>query len=403
MPQKVNGILALFGTPTGDGRQIENLHWDDNTTWPIKYQATAAHHDAPVVGELTHIWRDGDTLRGEGVLHTETEHPEILASVNRIMELMADNKPVGVSLELDSESVELRVDKAVWDEWQESYDEDAPAAPEREEVDGRVVVEKSRFDNFLQVVTDARVRGVAIVDTPAFVEAQFLAASLGASGAEAFTNPMFGTDGDTDPRLVVQSPTRPEEPAGWGCPLTITDDGEIFGHVALKVRCHGAYEACVTPPYEQDFSHFLTGEAVRGVPTGVITQDTTHGIGPGRNHDHLANTGLAVADVAVGNDDHGIWVAGRVRPGITEAQLATLKGSALSGEWHPIGGRLRLVGILAVNTPGYLIQRRALAASMGILYTAGPGCCDDAGPTFDDRLAALERAVMTLYGASVPK
>jgi len=401
MPQKVDGILAMFGVPTGDGRQIENLHWDDDTTWPIKYQAVDANHDAPVVGELTHIWRDGDTLRGEGVLHTETEHPEILASVKRIMELMADNKPVGVSLELDSETVELRVDKAAWDEWNAAYDEEAePAEPE--EVDGRVILDKSRFDDFLHVVTDARVRGLAIVDTPAFVEAQFLAASLGAGDA-AFTNPKFGADGDHDPRLVFQKPTRPEEPAGWGCPLTITDDGEIFGHVALKVRCHGAYEACVTPPYEQDFSHFLTGEAVRGVPTGVITQDTTHGIGPGRNHDHLANTGLAVADVAVGNDDHGIWVAGRVRPGITEAQLATLKGSALSGEWHPIGGRLRLVGILAVNTPGYLIQRRALAASMGILYTAGPGCCDDTGPTYDDRLAALERAVMTLYGASVPK
>jgi hypothetical protein len=83
----------------------------------------------------------------------------------------------------------------------------------------------------------------------------------------------------------------------------------------------------------------------------------------------------------VGRDSHGFWVAGRVRPGITAGQLAALKGSALSGEWLPYGSSLKLRGILAVNSPGYLVERRSdygLAASAAgpVLFTTSPACCN---------------------------
>jgi 2'-5' RNA ligase len=90
--------------------------------------------------------------------------------------------------------------------------------------------------------------------------------------------------------------------------------------------------------------------------------------------DHYADTGRAVADVTIGEDRHGIWVAGKLRPGVSDADVATLRGSALSGDWRPIGGNLELAGILAVNNPGFLVDRHeALAAS---LITVGPCDCE---------------------------
>ena len=210
---------------------------------------------------------------------------------------------------------------------------------------------------------------------------------------DPFSNPMFGIDGHTDPRLVHQAPQRPEEPAGWGAPLTVTEDGRVYGHATLRTRCHGAYAACLPPPdHGGDLANFLIGDATgSGVPTGVITLDTTHGVtadGGVKSHDHLADTGRAVADVTAGFDQHGMWVSGKLRPGLTDRELAALRGSTLSGEWHPIGGKPRLVGILAVNSPGYLVQRHGIAASAGVLYTTGAVCCDDAA-SFEDKLTVL--------------
>lgn len=241
-----------------------------------------------------------------------------------------------------------------------------------------------------------------------------VAASLRMS---VFANPGFGVDGDADPRLVWQTPRRSDEVGHWGCPFTVEDDGRVYGHLATVARCHGAYGVCKTiedidPTY--DFSAYTTGEAERGVSTGPIVIGTTHSVGPDgtiKGYDWLAHTGMAVADVAIGKDQHGIWVAGKVRPGITPAQLAALKGSALSGEWLPYGPKLRLAGILAVNGPGFLIERNKKPVTAAV-YTNSPivacggdsqeddcgcGCPGDVPATTEvtpqDRIAFLEDAL----------
>jgi hypothetical protein len=80
---------------------------------------------------------------------------------------------------------------------------------------------------------------------------------------------------------------------------------------------------------------------------------------------HYDNTGAAVADVAVGEDAHGIWFAGRLRPGTPAQQRDTLAAAALSGDWRGIRGNLELVAALAVNVPGFPVPRVSLAASGG--------------------------------------
>ena len=401
------GILTLTGpdTMTGDGRSFDAgaVYWDPpEAPWPFKFE-----HDGPTVGQVNELWYDGTTLRGKGVFHDDSADLETQTLAARAIELL---DVWGVSIELDSEVLEVRVKAEVWDQIEADYkriNEDGDALPEVPgEKDGRVTTDETSFDDALRVFTSARFRGAALVDTAAFNDAKVaIKASLAlaaANGESPFQNPKFGADGDHDPRLVWQKPQRPEESPGWGCPFTVTDDGRVFGHVALRYRCHGAFAACVPPPDSGgDFSYFLTGEAERGTATGPVILGTTHGVtddGRVKSHNHLADTGQAVADVIVGTDSHGTWCAGRLRPGVTERQIADLKGSSLSGEWHPINGKLRLVGILAVNSPGFLVQRRQLALAAS--FTTGADCCPDADP-MAMKVAELERELVKTWAENL--
>jgi len=108
------------------------------------------------------------------------------------------------------------------------------------------------------------------------------------------------------------------------------------------------------------------------VPTGPVVLATNHAAlaaSPEAAKSHYDNTGLAVADIAVGEDAFGIWVAGTLRPGISEAQRVALRGSSLSGDWRRIGGNLELVALLAVNVPGFPIPRLA-TSRFGLVQTS---------------------------------
>src|SRR5690606_5580610 len=146
--------------------------------------------------------------------------------------------------------------------------------------------------------------------------------------------------------------------------------------------CHSGYgDAClniatIDPSYT--FSDYLVGDATgTGLPTGTIIVGESHRVRPDgsvADWDMLSNSRYGVADVTCGVDEHGIWVAGRVRPGATKAQIAQLRGSALSGEWVPTpSGARRLKAVVAVNTPGFAIARKPVAAA-GMLFTTGPVC-----------------------------
>jgi hypothetical protein len=56
-------------------------------------------------------------------------------------------------------------------------------------------------------------------------------------------------------------------------------------------------------------------------------------------------------------------------PGITEELVVALRGGGISGDWRGENGSLELISILAVNTPGFTVQR-ALVASAGAVKIA---------------------------------
>lgn len=165
-------------------------------------------------------------------------------------------------------------------------------------------------------------------------------------------------------------------------PLTTVYDGDIdrwhvYGHLAAWNSCHiglglgvGDGTGCVSPPTSaSNYAFFHTG-GVRTdddslVPVGHITLGTGHAPASMASRPaaaHYDNTGAVAADIAVGEDEHGIWFNGVVRPGV---DVNALQGAALSGDWRTpyAGSGYELVAALGVNVPGFPIPRLALAAS----------------------------------------
>lgn len=212
---------------------------------------------------------------------------------------------------------------------------------------------------------------------------------------EWFANPRYDAEHpERDERLVRQTPERPEEAVTYGAPLTVSADGRVEGHAALWGRCHvGIGNTCIRPPREDDaYRGFLTGQAVEGIPTGPIMLGGPHApltANAADAQDFYAATSAAVADVTVGTDAFGIWAAGAVRASASEAQVEALRASALSGDWRLLGGSLRLVALLAVNTPGFRVHRAHALAASGALITIGPRCGICEGPSPEDELASL--------------
>lgn len=153
-------------------------------------------------------------------------------------------------------------------------------------------------------------------------------------------------------------------------PLTVTDDGRVFGHAAQWGVCHIGLPVCTTAPHSATgYAYFQVGliRTTDGdVPVGHITMATGHAglkLSAQATAAHYDNTSNVAADVAAGEDAYGIWVAGAARPNLDEQEIRELRAAVISGDWREIRGNLEMVAAHAVNTPGFPIPRTALAAS----------------------------------------
>lgn len=154
-------------------------------------------------------------------------------------------------------------------------------------------------------------------------------------------------------------------------PLTVLDTGRVLGHLAGWDSCHTGFPGeCVRPPRSPSgYAYFLLGEVECSdgsrVACGQITMHTGHAQlrdSAAAARAHYDHTGVAVADVAAGEDAYGPWLAGALRPSISAEDRRALSGAKLSGDWRSQGGALELLGILAVNVPGFVIPRARVAS-----------------------------------------
>lgn len=395
LPAGWSGPLVPEGVPTGDGRLIEPqaLRWPD-LPLPLRDAPTdeGAHQGAVVVGQITELWRDGPMLWGRGLFDLASDAGREAARKVR------DGMKNGVSVDLDDVDIEVRVAAEAADGM---YGDPVFSDDDREpDEDGRIVIMEIASDDEMLVTVDARVRAATIVDIPAFVEAR------------------IDPDSTVNVEELVASAQPARPPAAWFAdprlagptPLTVGDDGRVFGHLACWDACHTGFDECVSPPRSASgYAYFRVGAVLTDdgveVPTGRITVDTTHAgrrAGPVDTLAHYERTGMAVADVSAGEDEWGVWVAGALRPGVTDEQVAALRASPLSGDWRRVGGSLELVAALAVNTPGFPIPR-ALVASGTVQALTSAGSMArrrDAGLSPDDvrvlrEVAGRERADRT--------
>lgn len=243
--------------------------------------------------------------------------------------------------------------------------------------------------HFMQMVRDGEDRAKCLPcgDSDVVVEAESIVA--GASPVDVpmrppkawFDNPGFYLGDD---RMVEIFTGRGEKRLGgqFACPLTITDEGQVFGHIAPWGVCHTGYKGkCVTAPHSNmNYSQFMragqqliTAEGER-VRVGPLTFATGHADLNGNLSardviSHYDNTGTVWADVVAGEDEFGIWVAGAIRPNLNQLQLRQVMAASPSGDWREVEDGLELMAVLQVNQPGFPIalvsdgQVRAVVAA----------------------------------------
>lgn len=413
------GMLAPIGKPTGDGRMFapESLTNRD-LPLPLRFQRSdgGGHAGAVVVGRILEIeYRDGEAYaRGDWL--DESITPEV-----REAKEWTRQGIVGPSVDLDDAVMEL---VPVDQETAATVAQDADDCG----CDDAHAIKDIADQPMIKLVTQGRISGATLVQIPAFAECAAL--ELSDEDGETLTAAVFaagdpvaiaGEDDDPDDTgfyvsmsadkqwvTVVRDdgsvdrvhhlrigqasadelaawdaaltasapPQRP--PAAWFAdpklpgptPLTVTEDGRVFGHLAAWGTCHVGKAGCVTAPRSHaNYAFFHTGEVItddgRSVEVGKITLGTGHAE-PDANFraaaDHYDHTGSCVAVARAGEDAHGIWVAGSLTVEPDDQRVAALRRSPLSGDWRRIGNGLELVAALAVNVPGFPVLRSRVAS-----------------------------------------
>jgi len=243
-------------------------------------------------------------------------------------------------------------------------------------------------------ITKARVMAVTLVPKPAFQECRVeLADQSGGEQEEEVISDGVYVEGlnPLDASALVACgivagmiPVTP--PKDWfdnpklkkPTALTVTDDGQVYGHIAAWHVDHIGMSYGTRPPRSKSsYAYFHTG-AVRAedgtdVPVGQLTLAGGHASLEASASEavrHYDDTASAVADVHAGEDAYGIWVSGALRPGTSPEQIRALRASAPSGDWRPIKGALELVAICQVNVPGFPIARARVASGQVMALVA---------------------------------
>lgn len=155
-------------------------------------------------------------------------------------------------------------------------------------------------------------------------------------------------------------------------PLTVSDTGRVFGHIAGWDTCHVGLPGCVTPPHSlSGYSafHVSAQRTAEGdlLPVGVLSVGGGHAdvnLGFRAAGEHYDDVAASVARVVAGEDEYGIWVAGWLLPDADPDRVRQFMSCPLSGDWRDVGGSLELIAVCSVNTPGFPVPRARVAFSL---------------------------------------
>jgi hypothetical protein len=311
--------LLVEGEPTIDGRYFTDkaVEWRELPLPLMMKKANTGdgHKESVACGAIMELWREGNEIWGRG-------HFSATEDGQTARQLINEGVLNGVSADVGGASSEFEVDE--------------------------------ESGSKMQRISKGVVMGATVLPLQAFSEARI-----------AVTASAYPVD---PPREWFDNPKLER-----GTALTVTDEGHVFGHLATWDTCHvGIQGRCqMAPRSMSDYAYFAHGEIKTKegdrLRTGRITLGTGHAalsLSADAAKEHYDDTGAVVADIAVGEDSHGVWFSGALRPDVTPAQVRELRASAVSGDWRAVSGNLELMALLAVNTPGFPVPRLAtLAAS----------------------------------------
>ena len=365
-------VIAVEGFDTGDGRVLEEGGWrqDGHRQVPLplwvqtEQPEWGGHAGAFIGGRLDSIERmeDGRRLYAEGALAVADERGQWAEQMIRSQNLRF------VSVDIGDADVEYEVREVDSDGWP--------------------IDVLARF-------SDYELTGATVCGTPAIAYAVIWLEGMDPPAEFTATLPEPPARVD-EPEVIDSGMDMPillasarddagHPPADWFddpeltelTHVTVTNDGYVYGHLAPWGECHIGLEGCVVAPHSvSDYAHFRTGEVLAHcdcedegdhlvrVATGPVTLGTKHaarGLTAQEAAWHYDHSGSAVADVAVGEDAHGIWIAGALRGDATDVAVRSFRAADVSGDWRRIGGQLELVAVLGVNVAGFSIPRQPLA------------------------------------------
>lgn len=397
----IEGVAVVEGVWTGDGRQFapNALTWEDpnEVNIPLQWQKETNHgstHDVTVnVGRLTELKREGNRILVKGYVDGGSDDGA------EIIRRLKSGTASGVSIVADDpEQAEIEF----------VYPDGCPDLDtvDNEELDQ---LEMRCFTPDRVIFHSGRIRALTIVDTPAFVEAsirlveseedesdedvpkvtsqEFGDVTRGAFNDIVKRTPepdvsdsksMMDILDELEPLIAAShSITIPDvPPAEWfdepqdlppfGA-ITVTDEGRVYGLLAPRNVAHRSYQnkRVTVPMGNVDYSRWMNRETIvqggKRIMTGAITMDCGHASTDPRydaqvSMDHYDNSCSIVATARIGENKHGVWVAGALLPDVTPAQITRMLACQLSGDWRKHRekpGWRELVGALLVPVPGF--------------------------------------------------
>jgi hypothetical protein len=355
-----SAVLARLGVPTGDGRIIAPGGGSSrDLPLPLLWQATTGdgHGGAQVVGRIESL------SIGDGMV---TATGSILESADYALGVIEQLEAGVIGPSVDLDDIEYTMD-----------------------------------DQERIIITKWRIAGATLVAIPAFADVSLTLDPLPVEPMPS-DGPTYA-DGrprelDWEPFSLNASAAPVLPPADWFrqpdldrlTPITISDTGRVFGHIAGWETCHVGLPGCVTAPSSQSgYAYFHVAEQATQdgytLPVGTLVAGPRHADPQAAFQaaaQHYDDPAAAVARVVAGEDEHGIWVAGWMLPGATEQAKQTFMSSPVSGDWRRVGGSLELIAVCSVNAPGFpvprarvafaLEQQRTLIASAGMVPVEGP-------------------------------
>lgn len=364
------GVLTVEGVRSGDARMfaLDSLVWD-KPPLPLMWQKETSHggdNNVSVrVGSIDRIWRepagDGDAgknlIMGSGTLDLGS------ADGREVFRRMRDGYMGGNSVDVDSvtdSDVELEFPKP---------------GPNSSMLN--VYAKPS-----LTTYKCGRIRATTMVEIPAFTEAR-----LALVDVSDVTMPIADTEqvsrqitdivaatnvfeiSDVPPREWFNEPTD-VTPQGA---LTVTTQGRVYGYIAPANVRHRSFpdRSTYVPMRNVDYSRFMSSETIVSdgsrITTGRITMNCGHAttrrsLTASQASEHYDNSCSIVARVRVGENKHGVWVAGALLPDVPPATIQRMMACSLSGDWRghlDRPGWREFVAALLVPVPGFPMARRA--------------------------------------------